>query len=228
MRLRLLFKYLNYYHFSVSILQNFHFCFSFKCTHIYAELSWQPQKSWNTHWPVLLCHPSVGTWAWPPLFSYLTAHSMRNQEPHEVLSGSFYFIPSSCFLRSSPSCHFWGQSCCDMQPLNVLSVKWWNSLIATVLGWELLCLWALSPRTQPRTQPSVLRHVQAEESTSRWVQNFDSWREAARMTIQLFIYYPKLTTEHQIVTQDFEELSVFNIYRSEVFFQSNHWVVLFF
>lgn len=148
MRLRLLFKYLNYYHCSVSILQNFHFCFSFKCTHIYPELSWQPQESRNTHCSVLLCHPSVGTWAWPPLFSYLTAHSTRNQEPHEVLSGSFYFIPSSCFLRSSPSCHFWGHSCCDMQPLNVLSVKWWNLLIATVLGWELLCLWALSPRTQ--------------------------------------------------------------------------------
>lgn len=201
MRLRLLFKYLNYYHFSVSILQNFHFCFSFKCNHIYPELSWWPQESWNTQCSVLLCHPSVATWAWPPPFPYLTAHSMRNQEPHEVLYGSFCFIPPSCFLRSSPSCHFWGQSCCDIQPLNALSVKWWNLLIETVFRWEVLR--ALSPRTQPRTQPSVLHHVQAEESTSQWVQNLESWRGAASVTIQLFIHDPKLTLEHQHVTQDF-------------------------
>lgn len=55
MRLGLLFKYLNYYHFSAFILQNFYFFFSFKCNPICAELSWQHQESWNMQCSVLLC-----------------------------------------------------------------------------------------------------------------------------------------------------------------------------
>lgn len=74
MRLRLLFKYLNYYNFSSSILQNFYFCFSFKWDHICPELSWQPQGSWSTQSSVVLCYPKIDIWAWPPLLSYVTAH----------------------------------------------------------------------------------------------------------------------------------------------------------